>query len=223
VEIEVRQVGVDGPRGPLLRPTSLRIQPGRLALVAGDPGSGHTALALALAGQLRPSTGLILVDGKPGTTGLRRRVAVVDAPQVSEPDDGLRLSAAIAEELSLTGAPAGRKHTARWLAEHDAGQYATTRVQAIPAAIRTRLLLELAASRPGVETLVLDCPDRHTDDANSWWELARGHAERGRAVVVLCTNSSARLIDAPAARLGQHDQPAPLVAEPSATRTQENP
>lgn len=220
MEIQATQIGVHGPHGPLLRPTSLRIRTGELALVAGEPGTGHTALALALAGQLRPDSGTVLLDGKPGAAGLRRRVAVVDAPQVTEPDDGLKLAAVVGEELALTGAPAGRRAVAAWLTARDADRYATDRFRTLPPTVRTRVLAELAAARPGVELLILDSPDRHTDDAHSWWSVARTHAERGLAVVALCTHSSARLLDVTAAHLGKHDQPPPITpAKPAPSKT----
>jgi ABC-type uncharacterized transport system ATPase component len=207
VEIQASQVGVAGPHGPLLRPTSLRVTPGVPTLVAGEPGTGHTALALALAGQLRPDSGQVLLDGAPDAAGLRRLVAVVDAPQVTEPDDGVALAAVVAEELALAGVPAGRAAVASWLAARDAAGYAASRLRTVPAGVRTRLLTDLAAARPGIRALVLDCPDRHTDDARSWWELATAHAGRGLAVVVLGTYSSARLLDAPHHRLGHDNTP----------------
>lgn len=205
MEILARGVSVDGPHGPLLRPTSLRIRTGELVLVAGQPGSGHTALALALAGQLRPDTGDVLLDGRPDRAGLRRRVAVVDAPQVTEPDDALKLSAVVAEELALAGAPAGRAAVGTWLAGRDAGQHAASRLRVVPADVRTRLLADLAAARPGVEVLVLDCPDRHTDDPAAWWDIAQTHAARGLAVVALSTGSAARHLDVTPASLGEEN------------------
>jgi ABC-type hemin transport system ATPase subunit len=210
VDIKAQQVGVDGPHGPLLRPTSLLIRPGELILVAGEPGSGHTALALALGGQLRPDTGVVLADGRADRSALRARVAVIDAPQVTEPDDGVPLAAVVAEELALAGAPANRRAVHHWLAEQNAAEHAAARFLHVPADVRTRLLTELAAARPGIEVLILDCPDRHIDDPHSWWELARRKVTARRAVVVLCTNTSVRLLDVPAARLGQGNQPAPL-------------
>jgi ABC-type multidrug transport system ATPase subunit len=220
VEIEARRVAVDGPHGPLLRPTSLSFRHSEVTLVAGEPGTGHTALALALAGQLVPTSGEVLLDGEPNPAELRRRVAVVDAPQVSEPDDGLRLSIVVAEELALAGEPAGRGAVRNWLAKHRAARFAGTRLQNVPPALRTRLLLALAAARPGVQVLVLDCPDRHTGDTRSWWDLAREYADRGPAVVVLCTSSSALLLGAPVVRLGAATAPtvtasAPLPAFPA--------
>jgi ABC-type multidrug transport system ATPase subunit len=208
VEIHAQRVGVDGPHGPLLRPTSFRFRHGELKLVAGEPGTGHTALALALAGRLRPTTGAVLIDGRHDPADLRSRVAVVDAPQVSEPDEGLRLATVVAEELALAGEPAGRRAVNAWLAKHRARTFAGSRLHTVPAAVRTRLLVWLAAARPGVQVLVLDCPDRHTNDVHSWWDLAQEHADRGPAVVVLSSISSARLLGAPTVRLGARE-PAP--------------
>lgn len=207
MKIDARDVGVDGPHGPLLLPTSIRIKTGELLLVAGDPGRGHTALALALAGQLRPDCGAVLVDGAPAGRSLRRRVAVVDAPQVTEPDDSLTLASVVAEELAVSGAHAGRGAVSAWLTARDAAEHARSRLRTVPAAVRTRLLADLAAARPGVELLILDCPDRHTHDASSWWDVARQHTEGGLAVLVLCGTSSARLLDVPHAELGATNSP----------------
>lgn len=208
MEIRADRVGVDGPHGPLLRPTSLRVRGGELALVNGEPGDGHTTLALALAGRIRPSHGTVTVDGRNDPATLRKRVALVDAPAVNEPEAGLKLSDAFAEELMNSGRPANRKAVRQWLDDRAAGEFANERVENIPAQVRTRLLVEAAAARPGVEALMITEPDRHTSDTTSWWELARKQAEQGLAVVVLCTTTHA-LPTAPA-RLGHDDQPSPL-------------
>ena len=68
-------LAVDGTHGVLLAPTSLRAVPGSVLLVAGTPGSGHTALALALAGRMRPDHGTVTLDGDDDPRRLRRAVA----------------------------------------------------------------------------------------------------------------------------------------------------
>jgi ATPase subunit of ABC transporter with duplicated ATPase domains len=206
VEIRAERVGVDGPHGPLLQPTSLSVRAGELALVTGEPGHGHTTLALALAGRIRPSHGAVTVDGRADAAALRKQVALVDAPDVNEPEDGLKLADAISEELAYPG----RKAVRQWLDERAASEYASERVENVPAEVRTRLLVEAAASRPGITALMIAKPDRHTSDPSSWWPLAVRQAERGLAVVVLCEPPAAQALPISPARFGQDDQPSPL-------------
>jgi energy-coupling factor transporter ATP-binding protein EcfA2 len=214
VEIHVQSVGVDGAHGPLLEPTSLRVRTGELALVAGEPGTGHTAFALALGGRMKPSVGSVLLDGKADDEGLRRVVAIVDAPDVSAPEEALTLGTVIGEELAFAKRPAGRKAVADWLLEHDARDHANARFESVPAEVRTRLLVEAASRRPGTAALVLVLPDRHGAGPQTWWTTASRAAERGLAVVVLCSETSARLLDVPAARLGDREQPETLAFTP---------
>ncbi|MBB5890221.1 hypothetical protein ACFFS4_00640 [Kutzneria kofuensis] len=214
MEIHVQSVGIDGAHGPLLQPTSLRVRTGELALVAGEPGTGHTALALALGGRMKPSVGSVLLDGEADDAGLRRRVAIVDAPDVSAPEEALTLGVVIGEELAFAHQPANRKAVADWLLAQDAREHATVRFESVPAEVRTRLLVEAASQRPGTEALVLVLPDRHGAGPHTWWNTAAKAAEKGLAVVVLCSETSARLLDVPAARIGDREQPETLAFMP---------
>ena len=211
MEIRAQRVGVEGAHGPLLRPTSLSVRSGEVVVVSGEPGDGHTALALALSGRMRPTSGAVLLNGRENPRALRRRVAVVDAPGVSAPEDALDLATVVAEELGFAGKRRGHHAVATWLAERDATSYARQRVESVPPDLRTRLLVELAARRPGVEALILDCPDRHGGDPHEWWQLAVEQADAGRAVVVLCSNHTADHLDMAVAQLGEREQPPPLV------------
>ncbi|MEO6088164.1 MAG: ATP-binding cassette domain-containing protein [Umezawaea sp.] len=207
MEIHAKSVGVTGAHGPLLRPTTLRIGTGEFVLVAGEPGAGHTALGLALSGRLRPSSGSVLLDGIDTPSELRKRVALVDAPEVNEPEAALKLSTVIGEELAMVGKRSGRKAVADWLVEHGADEHAGRRFEHVPADLRCALLLELAAARPGVTTLILDCPDRYHGTPEAWLALARARVTEERSVVVLCSTSTARLLDVPTARLGEDNTP----------------
>jgi ABC-type uncharacterized transport system ATPase component len=209
MRVRAEQVAVAGPHGPLLRPTSLTIGAGQLAVVRGEPGAGHTAFGLTLTGRMNPASGVVTVDGQADPARLRERSALVDAHGISAPEDNLTLAAAVAEELAVTGRPARRRDVRAWLAAHGVEQHAKDRIDALPANVRIGVLTELAA-RPDTRLLVLDTPDRHTGNPQAWWPLALRHAERGRAVAVLCATSSARLLPVQAARLGQLNQPAPL-------------
>ena len=199
MEIHASRAGVNGGHGPLLRPTSLTVKPGELTLVAGEPGTGHTALALLLSGRMKPSTGTVSPDAKL----LRKQVVLVDAPEVNEPEDALTLAAVVGEELAMNGMPSGKKAVHDWLVEHAADEHATKRFEHVPAHTRCAVMLELAAARPGVTTLVLDCPDRYHPNPREWFALAQDHVTPERSVVVLCSNSSAHILDIPHARLGE--------------------
>jgi hypothetical protein len=191
--------------------------------VHGEPGVGVTAFGLALAGRLKPTTGTVHAEGAEGD--LPGLVAVVDAPGVSEPDDALSLRVVVGEELALAHRPAGKEDVTRWLAEHNAAPYAGTRFENLVPALRTRLLTELAAERKGVRVLVLDTPDRHTSNVDSWAGLAREQAERGLAVVVLTATTPLSALPFTPARIGSTEQPAPQhhSPEPEPEPTEELP
>ncbi|KZB86656.1 ATP-binding cassette domain-containing protein [Amycolatopsis regifaucium] len=211
MRVQADRVSVTGPHGTLLSPTSLTVSGGELAIVHGEPGVGVTAFGLALAGRLKPATGTVTVEGGDP----RQVVAVVDAPGVSEPDGALTLQAVVGEELELAKRPASKAAAASWLAEHDAAAFATTRFENIEAGTRTRLLTALAASRKGVGVLVLDTPDRHTSDVDGWARIAREHAERGLAVIVLTATTPVSALPEKPALLGGLDQPAPVRCAPA--------
>ena len=200
MELRVDRAAVAGPHGELVRATSLRVGPGALAVVAGEPGDGHTAFGLAITGRLRASTGSV----SPGPDVLRRASALVDAPGVSEPEGGLRTADVVAEALALAGRKAGRGAVRAVVDEH--GLDPAARFESVPAAARTALL----AGIPDRDLLVLDTPDRHSGDPDTWWPTALKHAKSGRAVVVLCASTTARLLPVTPARLGETDQPDPL-------------
>ncbi|OLR94507.1 P-loop NTPase family protein [Actinokineospora bangkokensis] len=204
MRVRADRVAVTGAHGPLLRATSLEVGPGELAVVAGDPRAGHTPFALAVTGRITPSSGEV----RPAGADLRARSAPVDSPGVSEPEGALPTADVVAEELALAGLRSRRADVRQVLDAH--GLAARTRFEDVAPAARTALLADLAARRPGVELLVLDTPDRHTDDHRDWWDTAVRHAGSGLAVVVLCGTATARALPVTPARLRSVDQPAPL-------------
>lgn len=120
VRVEAFDIRVDGPHGVLLAPTSVEVVGGKVTVLARPPGAGHTVLSLVLSGRLRPDGGRVLLDGREDPAGLRRRVAPVDVPEVSEPDGALPLHAVVGEELAIAGRRAGRSHVRKWLEERGA-------------------------------------------------------------------------------------------------------
>jgi len=190
MRIESRAVAVQGPHSPLLGPTSATIESGTVTIVDGPPGQGHTAFSLVLAGRLIPSSGEVVVDDEPDAERLRREVAVIDVPAVSEPDDVVTLATAIGEELAMARRPARRSHVLAYLEEHEAQEWARTRVEDVPPDVRFRLLADVAAQRPGITALVLCCPDRYGAGPESSLDVARTLAEAGYAVCLQMTTNT---------------------------------
>ncbi len=214
---ELDAVAVDGTHAPLLRPTSLALCDGQVQLAVGPAGAGHTALALAAAGRIRPSSGRVLLDDAVVPAALRRTVAIVDAPGVSEPDGALPLATVVGEELAMARLRAGRGAVAEWLADRDAAEHARTRYEDVPAPVRLRLMTELAAARPGVRALVLTAPDRHGIPPAVWWHIASTHAGHGLAVLVTAQEIAGALLDAAPALIGAADpgRPTTVLATPT--------
>jgi ABC-type taurine transport system ATPase subunit len=149
-------------------------------------GPGLTALALVLSGRLRPSSGRVLIDGRDDPKAQRRTVAVVDAPEVTAPEDAVPVRDVVAEGLSLAGRRSGRRAVREWLESRGIEALAKQRAENLPPRVRTRLLVDLAVEPRQVAALVLDGPDRHGGDPQDWFALAQREADRGLAVVALC-------------------------------------
>jgi energy-coupling factor transporter ATP-binding protein EcfA2 len=216
MELTAHALTVRGPHAPMLRPTSVTVAERRLTLVAGDPGVGHVALSLAVSGRLRPDGGEVRLDGRQVYVGgnaeaaLRRRVAVVDTPGVTEPDDPLPVRTVAGEELAIAGRKAGRRAVRTWLDEQGAGEFADARFEHLPVDVRTRLVAELTAARPDVRMIVLTLPDRFGGDPRDWYDVARDLAGRGYGVLVTCSDTSARVLGVDASRFGETVQPEPV-------------
>ncbi len=195
MELLADQVSIAGLHGPLLLPTTLTAHPRRVTLVTGDPGYGHLALALALAGRVPLAAGAVTLDGDPSVALRRRHVALVDAPDVTSPEDGLSVRAAMAEQLALAGRPSSRAATRALLAAHGVRELEGERFEAVAPEVRAVLLMEVAAARAATRVLVLVAPDRLGGDPDPWWRTAHRLAEEGLTVVVQCAHATARQLD----------------------------
>jgi hypothetical protein len=197
MKLQVDCLAVSGAHAPLLLATSLTARTGEVTLVAGDPGHGQIALALALGGRLAPSSGGIRIEGVHDAARLRSHVALVDVPDVTEPEEGLSVRAVIAEELAFSRQPARAGEVSTFLATKDGGHHAALRWEQLPIWLRTEWLADLASRRAGVDFLVLSSPDRFGGDPCDWWNVAKALANQGKGVIVQCTHASARLLSEP--------------------------
>ncbi|WP_448811521.1 hypothetical protein [Agromyces bauzanensis] len=197
MRIELRGVG-KGRRTPVLAPTTFGFESGRATLARAETEQRPTVLGLLAAGRMRPDTGSVTIDGRVDAAAIRRAIALVDAPGVSDPAPNVTVAGVAAEELMFAGLPSNPVSVARTLDDLGLREAARVPIATADPIVRLRLLTELAILRDGVEGLVLVSPDRHGGDPIEWWSLARGLADRGLAVLVIAGDASAAAIGASA-------------------------
>lgn len=176
--------------------TSTAYETGRPTLVVAETEQRPTVLGLVASGRMKIDSGSVTIDGRADSTALRRRVALVDAPVVSEPESNVTVTGVVAEELMFAGHAPNPFAAARWLEGIGLDSLANAAIGNVEPAARVRLLLELAAIRKDVEGLVLVAPDRHGGEPLAWWRIAQEFAERGYAVLVIAGHASKTTIDA---------------------------
>ena len=185
----VQQLSVTGRRDDLLPSTSLEAARGELLLVEGVRQDQRTALALALSGRMRPSSGIVEWDGNARIKALRQASSVVDSPGVNEPEQHLSVRDLVTEDLALMPRrQRGALRSTPWLELNNFEDIAGLWTEQLPAARRTGLLTALALANPDTDLLVVDSPDRHSGDAADWLprlqELAH---DAGRPLAVVAT------------------------------------
>ncbi|GAB2743732.1 ABC transporter ATP-binding protein [Sinomonas soli] len=190
--LSVSALRVAGRHGDLVPLTSFDAAPGELTLVRGDGQEHRTALALAATGRCAPSSGTVRwgapqANARRDLGALRRVSAIVDAPEVNEAELHLRVRDLVAEDLALLPRRyRGAIRPEAWLTVNAFADIAGEWAQDLPAARRTELLTALALANPETAILVLDSPDRHTDDPSAWLPfLAATAARPGRPLAVV--------------------------------------
>ena len=184
-----------GKAGRVLPPTSLEIETGHARFVLAETEMRPTVLGLIATGRMRPDSGTVTIDGARNAKELRRRTALVDAPEVSDPHPGVTLAGVVGEELMFAGLPASPIHARRWLNDLGYGELAAQPIGTIKPSVRVRVMAELAVLRDDVEGFVLVSPDRHGGRPEGWWRIASEFAERGFAVLVIVGGSAAAVIE----------------------------
>ncbi|WP_295784936.1 hypothetical protein [uncultured Microbacterium sp.] len=175
--------------------TTTAYETGTATLVVAETEQRPTVLGLVASGRMKVDAGTVTIDGRADRGAIRRRVALVDAPIVSEPEPNVTVTGVVAEELMFAGHAPTPFAAARWLEQIGLESIASLPVGNVDPAARVRLLLELAALRTDVEGLVLVAPDRHGGEPLGWWRIAREFAERGYAVLVIAGRASRTAID----------------------------
>ncbi len=172
---------------------SMDIYPGEVLGLLGENGAGKTTLVKILAGELEPTRGEVLIDGRPA--GLKSpldalKAGIVLVPQHPRLFEGLT----VAEDVGLTLKLAGRKVAkadVRGILRRLSEDYGLevdpdARVSGLSMGERQRVEI-LRALSLDARVLLLDEPTTHLTpmESRSLVELSRKLAREGRAVVFI--------------------------------------
>jgi hypothetical protein len=183
-----------GHDGSALPAISCAFETGRVSLIEAETGQRPTVLSLILSGRMHPDAGAVTIDGAHDPALMRDRIALVDAPEVSDPADDLLLRQVAKEELMYADRSTDRATVHQVIDDNGGHGYADARMGDIPGALRTRILAELAAFRREVQGVVLAAPDRHGGDPREWFAVAQDLAARDFAVAVVVGAPSAEIL-----------------------------
>lgn len=95
--IETRALAVRNPSGYDLKPTDLSVHRGEITGVVGIDGHGHQLLCQAIAGVRPPTSGMVVLDGRPQRQWSRKRAMSSRISYV--PED--RLAAGVAKDQTI--------------------------------------------------------------------------------------------------------------------------
>lgn len=177
-----------------LQPVSVTFESGAVTLVRAETEQRPTVLGLLASGRMHPDTGVVRLDGGVNYAEMRERIALVDAPAVSDPPAHVSTVGIVEEELMFAGRTATVAAARRTLDEWGLSRWTRTPIGNVDPTDRIRLLLTLAAMRPGVDAVVLVAPDRHGGDPGGWWEECLVLARRGLAVLVIAGDAAAAAV-----------------------------
>ena len=196
--LSVDNIWAKGRHAPLFDCTTFSVGEGEVIIVQADSQLERTSLALALTGRLPLSGGTIRWsegDDEPRPIPLKRLRAlssVVDSPDVTAPEQHMRVHDYVSEMLSYNLPIFGRPRASRWLAERDLEDLDGLWMDEISGEMNMELMAALAQHSPS-DLLVFDTPSRHLNHTYMWLpyleELAADE-DRPRAVVAIVPHIS---------------------------------
>ena len=126
-----------GRAGQALPPMSLEFHSGAVRFALAETEQRPTVLGLIASGRMKPDTGRVTIDDSVNTKELRRRIALVDAPDVSDPHPDITLAGVVGEELMFAGVGATPLHARRWLTQLGFDELASTPIGNRSPALKT--------------------------------------------------------------------------------------
>lgn len=196
--LRVDNIWAKGRHHALFGRTSFSVNQGEVIIIQADSQMERTSLGLALTGRLPLSGGEILWsagNGEPQPISmkkLRRISEIVDSPDVTAPEQHMRVHDYVSEMLSYNLPIFGRSRAGRWLKERGLEDLDGLWMDELDGEMNIELMAALAQSSPS-DLLVFDTPSRHLNHTNMWLpfleELAADE-ERPRTVVAIVPHIS---------------------------------
>ena len=171
--LRVNNIWAKGRHTPLFDRTTFSVGEGEVIIVQADSQLERTSLALALTGRLPLSGGTISWsegDDEPRRISMKRLRAlssVVDSPDVTAPEQHMRVHDYVSEMLSYNLPIFGRSRASRWLAERGLEDLDGLWMDEISGEMNIELMAALAKHSPS-DLLVFDTPSRHLTHTYMW-------------------------------------------------------
>lgn len=196
--LRVDNIWAKGRHHALFGRTSFSVNQGEVIIIQADSQMERTSLGLALTGRLPLSGGEIFWsagNGEPQPIPMKklRRISdIVDSPDVTAPEQHMRVHDYVSEMLSYNLPIFGRSRAGRWLKERGLEDLDGLWMDELDGEMNIELITALAQSSPS-DLLVFDTPSRHLNHTRMWLpfleELA-GDEERPRTVVAIVPHIS---------------------------------
>lgn len=196
--LRVDNIWAKGRHHALFGRTSFSVNQGEVIIIQADSQMERTSLGLALTGRLPLSGGEIfwsVGNGEPQPISMKklRRISdIVDSPDVTAPEQHMRVHDYVSEMLSYNLPIFGRSRAGRWLKERGLEDLDGLWMDELDGEMNIELITALAQSSPS-DLLVFDTPSRHLNHTRMWLpfleELA-GDEEHPRTVVAIVPHIS---------------------------------
>ena len=196
--LRVDNIWAKGRHHALFGRTTFSVDGGEVIIVQADSQMERTSLGLALTGRLPLSGGEICWsagDEEPQPISMKklRRISdIVDSPDVTAPEQHMRVHDYVSEMLSYNLPIFGRSRAGRWLKERGLEDLDGLWMDELDGEMNIELMAALAQSSPS-DLLVFDTPSRHLNHTRMWLpfleELANDE-DRPRTVVAIVPHIS---------------------------------
>ena len=196
--LRVNNIWAKGRHHALFGRTSFSVNQGEVIIIQADSQMERTSLGLALTGRLPLSGGEIFWgdgDAEPQPISMKklRRISdIVDSPDVTAPEQHMRVHDYVSEMLSYNLPVFGRSRASRWLKERGLEDLDGLWMDELDGEMNIELMAALAQASPS-DLLVFDTPSRHLNHTYMWLpyleELATDE-DRPRTVVAVVPHIS---------------------------------